>query len=519
MWSEAQHYMATAAGIAKFQLAPIDRDGVETIRRQRAQRSTHFLTLAEYALGTPGHIYQRLFAWAGCEFGDLRAQVGRDGLEGTLRRLLAAGLYVSNSEFRGRKEIVRGGKHFPVEAGGFRNPGGRGQVRTRTSGSSGKPFQVEKGLAMLRHVAAYYGVNIAEFGLAERECVLLGSVLPSSWPLMYLERYRRGGAPVAKWFAPAVEGSKALAYKAVTRYICAQSYAIGRGMPFPEYLGPEGFLPVARYVAAAKRRRPVHLRSSVSFGARVAQAALEAGLDIAGTIFCVSGEPLTEGKRRVIEATGSTVIAQYHATELSAIGFGCQAMHDGNRVHLIDDANCLFTAGEDGTGRGPLFATTAAPFPPNILINLELDDTVTLLPSRCGCQFEAAGFTTEVRDIFSYSKVTGQGMMVQSMDLMALLEERMPGRFGGIAGDYQLSEEEAGSQTQMVLRVSPRTGAQDIDALREHFFAELRTMYGGHLSSRVWSFTDGFSIRLEEPIATATGKVPSIRLIGSTAQR
>jgi hypothetical protein len=194
-------------------------------------------------------------------------------------------------------------------------------------------------------------------------------------------------------------------------------------------------------------------------------------------------------------------------------------MQDGNRVHLIDDTNCLFTSGDDGTGRGPLFATTAAPFPPNILINLELDDTVTLLPSRCGCAFATAGFTTEVRDIFSYSKITGQGMMVQSTDLMALLEERMPGRFGGIAGDYQLSEEEAGAQTQMVLRVSPRTGAQDIDALREHFFAELRNMYGGHLSSRVWSFTDGFSIRLEEPIVTATGKVPSIRLIGSTAQR
>jgi len=514
MWSEAKQYLETAAGVAAFQLSKRPEDCYEAVRRQRSRREANFLTLAEYALGTPGHIYQRLFAWAGCELGDLRTQVARDGLELTLRGLLAAGVYITNAEFRGREEIVRGGKQFPVESGGFVNPVGRGRIKTFTSGSGGKRFQVEKGLALVRHVEGYYGLNIEEFGLKDRECVLLGSILPSSWPLVHLARHRRLGAPISKWFAPAVDGGKGHAYKAITRFICAQAFAIGSPIPFPEFLGDDGFLPVARYLAAARRRRPVHVRSSVSFAARTARAALDAGMDISGTIFNVSGEPLTDGKREVIEAAGAVMIAQYHAAELSAIGFGCHAMRDGNRVHLIDDTNCLFTASPDNTGRGTLYATNAATFTPNILINLEMDDTVTILPARCGCVFSRAGFTTEVRDIFSYSKVTGQGMTVQAQDLMALLEERMPRRFGGIAGDYQLSEEEAGSQTQMVLRVSPRTGARDIAALREHFFSELRTLYGGHLSARVWSYTDGFSIRLEEPVATPTGKVPSIRFIG-----
>ena len=515
MWSEAKQYLETAAGMASFQRSRRSTDCFDAVRLQRSQRDSNFLALAEYIYGSPGHIYERLFAWAGCELGDLRNQVTRDGLEPTLRRLLSAGVYITNAELRGRKEIVRGGREFPVQAGGFLNPGGRGQIKSFTSGSSGKRFQVEKGLAMQLHLEAYYGLNIEEFGLRDRECVLLASILPSSWPLLYLARHRRWGAPVSKWFAPAVYGGKGAAYKAVTRYICSQSFATGNPVPFPEFLGTQGFLPVARYIAAAKRRRPVHLRSSVSFGARTAKAALDAGLDISGTIFNVSGEPLTEGKREVIEAVGGVMIAQYHATELAAIGFGCQSMRDGNRVHLVDDANCLFVAGPDGEDRGPLFVTTAAPFSPNILINLEMDDTVTMQPAKCDCTFTRAGFTTEVRDIFSYSKVTGQGMMVQAQDLMALLEERMPNRFGGIAGDYQLSEEEAGSQTQMVLRVSPRTGAQDTAAVRDYFFAELRTVYGGHLSARVWSYTDGFSVRLEEPIATATGKVPSVRLIGA----
>ncbi len=516
MFAEAAHYLGVARGIAEFQLAPRTGDVEGAIQRQREERETHFLTLARGVLGQPDHIYRRLFDWAGCSYGDLENEVRGKGAERTLRRLREAGVYVSNHEFRGRKEIVRGGRRFEAKAGAFLNPDGQGAWRSVTSGSGGKRFQVRRKLEMLRHVEGYHTLNVREFDLGNRECVLLASILPSSWPLLQAVRHQREGAPVAKWFAPGITGAKASQYLAATRFICGQSYLLGKGLPFPEMLGADGFARVARYMEQAKRRRPVQLRSSVSFGARVAKAALEAGLDISGTLFQVSGEPLTAAKRQVMESTGSLVVAQYHATELSAIGFGCREMADGNRAHLIDDANLFFTDESAGLGRGRLFATTGATFVPNVLINLEMDDTVTLAPAGCDCAFSRAGFTTEVRDIFSYSKITGQGMMIQSHELLALLEERLPGRFGGIAGDFQLCEEEREGQTQMVLRVSPRTGIVDLQRVNDYFFEQIRMVYGGHLSHRVWSYTGGLSVVREEPVATATGKVHAIRLIGQT---
>lgn len=516
MFAEAAHYLGVARGIAEFQLAPRTGDVAGAIRRQREEREAHFLTLARGVLGQPDHIYRRLFDWAGCSYGDLENELKGKGAERTLRRLREAGVYVSNNEFRGRKEIVRGGKRFEAKSGAFLNPEGQGAIRSLTSGSGGQRFQVRRKLEMLRHVEGYHSLNVEEFDLANRECVLLASILPSSWPLLQTVRHQRAGAPISKWFAPGVEGTKASQYLGATRFICAQSYLIGKRLPFPEVLGADGFERVARYVAEAKRRRPVQLRSSVSFGARVAKAALESGVDISGTLFQVSGEPLTAAKRQVMESTGSVVVAQYHATELSAIGFGCRWMAEGNRAHLIDDANLFFTDEKAGAGRGPLFVTSGATFVPNVLINLEMDDTVTLAPANCDCAFSRAGFRTEVRDIFSYSKITGQGMMIQSQELLALLEERMPGRFGGIAGDYQLCEEDREGQTQMVLRVSPRTGVTDLQMIRDYFLAQIRMVYGGHLSHRVWSYTGGFSVVREEPVATATGKVQSIRLIGQS---
>ena len=517
MWSEAKYYIGVAAGLSRLRRSPRVSDPASTIRRQKGQREHYFLQLAERALSTPEHIYQQLFAWAGCTWGDLRTETGRHGLEATLRRLRAAGVYISNREFRGGAEIVRSGRSFPCAPGAFRNTTGDGSFRSVTSGSGGARFQVARNLDMLRHVEMYHQLNCEEFELERRECVLLASILPSSWPLQQLVRHRRAGAPVARWFAPEVDGPHAGQYRGATRLMCAQAYVEGGGIPFPEFIGPDGFAVVARHIANSRRRRGVHLRTSVSFGARVARSAVEQGLDISGTLFNVSGEPLTDAKRRVMEEAGAAVVAQYHATEVSAIGFGCRHMQDGNRVHLIDDANCLFTAGENGSSRGPLFVTTAAPFVPNFLVNLELDDEVTMKPTACDCRFAEAGLTTEVRDIFSYGKVTAQGMMMQSRDLAIALETRLPAQFGGIAGDYQLSEEEAGPQTQIVLRVSPRTGTRDLFAVREQLLEEIRTIYGGALSSRVWSYTDGLTVRLEEPVATPTGKVHTVRLIAATS--
>ena len=126
-----------------------------------------------------------------------------------------------------------------------------------------------------------------------------------------------------------------------------------------------------------------------------------------------------------------------------------------------------------------------------------------------------AGFTLQARDIFSYGKVTCQGITMYASDLIELLETTLPAQFGGSPGDYQLVELEGAGQTEMVLRVSPRPGVRHIDPVREFFIHKLGGLYGGSLSQRVWGFSGGFRVIVQEPETTFTGKVHALRLGGT----
>jgi hypothetical protein len=53
------------------------------------------------------------------------------------------------------------------------------------------------------------------------------------------------------------------------------------------------------------------------------------------------------------------------------------------------------------------------------------------------------GWTTHLRDIRSQEKLTAGGMTFLDTDLIRVLEEVLPARFGGAPTDYQLVEEEA----------------------------------------------------------------------------
>jgi len=123
-----------------------------------------------------------------------------------------------------------------------------------------------------------------------------------------------------------------------------------------------------------------------------------------------------------------------------------------------------------------------------------------------------------VRDIFSYGKLTGQGITLFGSDAVSILETALPRRFGGSPGDYQLVEQEGGQQTEVVLRVSPRTGVGSTEDVREFFLSELRKCYGGTLAARLWKHSAGFTVMLEEPYATRGGKVLPLHLLGLEAR-
>ena len=198
-------------------------------------------------------------------------------------------------------------------------------------------------------------------------------------------------------------------------------------------------------------------------------------------------------------------------------------MKSGNRVHLFRDCLAVISRRRQApladVEVDALLFTTLLPFAPYVLINAEMDDSGVIEPVHCDCLYSRLGFTEQVRDISSFGKLTGQGMTLVGTDVVRILEEVLPIRMGGSPGDYQLVEHEASGQTQLTLRVSPRVGVSSPDKLKECFLREIRSFYGGSLAARTWRHAEGVDVVIGEPFATRTGKVLSLHLLGSPAEK
>ncbi len=252
---------------------------------------------------------------------------------------------------------------------------------------------------------------------------------------------------------------------------------------------------------------------------RVTAAAAEKGLDLRGTLFMVGGETLTDAKRRVIEATGAEVFPRYPITETGTIGIACRQLRTGNSVHLFHDSVAAIgyrrTAPLSGVEVNSLLFTTLLPSAGLVLINLEMDDAGVLAPATCDCTFSRAGFTTQIRDIFSYGKLTGHSVTLAGADVLAILEHVLPARFGGGPLDYQLLEEDAPDQARVLLRVSRRVPLPSLEAVRECFLGELRRLESGTTVLRIWRNAAAVEVVHQDPLVTRTGKVLPLHLLGT----
>ena len=215
------------------------------------------------------------------------------------------------------------------------------------------------------------------------------------------------------------------------------------------------FSPVSEWIAARRAQGVfTSLTSYVSPAVRVA-AAMKERLN-------VTGATLTDSKRAVIERAGAEIRINYATTEIGAIGASCRQMKTGNCVHLYRDALAVIShrrpAPLSDVQVNSLLFTTLLPFAPHLFINVEMDDSGTIAPAACDCALSRAGLTTCIQDIGSSGKLTGQGITLVGSDIVRILEVDLPAQFGGHPGDYQLVEHEGSSQTQITLRISPRTG-------------------------------------------------------------
>lgn len=489
----------------------------EIVRRRMDTRDVNFLSVVERAIfANPASPYRKLLALAGCEMADLRNLVHSKGVEPALRALRDAGVYVTFEEFRGRTPIVRSGREIRTERTAFDNPLLRQYYMASSGGVTGPATEVRPDLTHAANRAAQVMLAYAAHGVLDAPMALWRGTLPDGSGISNILRECRFGHVPEKWFSPAITpgGGPSLKHRLATAYIVLSGRLHGLRIPWPEEVRLDDAATVARWAhETVATRGAALLRCHVSMAVRVALAARDLNLNLAGAVFMGGGEPPTPAKVREITRSGARWIPAYSFSEVGSVGFGCANPADGNDIHFFKDALALIQhprqVPEWDVSVDAFYFTTLLPTAPKLLLNVESDDYGVVEQRACGCPLERHGFVDHLRNIFSFRKLTSEGVTIMGSDMLHLLEEVLPARFGGTPLDYQLNEtEDPQGFTQLTLLVSPRVDVQD-DAL-------LVEAVNSALSGRVRTqLAEARTIHVQrtEPIWTNRGKLLPLNLL------
>ena len=497
------------------------------LKDQLARRDESFLEImARAVFANPRSPYLALMRHAGITLGDVVAWTRRDGVEGALGELYRAGVHVTLDEFKGRRPMRRDGIEVAVRDHDFDNPLLTAYYENWSSGAHSAGTRARVDLGLLSNEAAFELVFLTALDLLGRPIGIWRPALPAGAGINILLRHARIGILVERWFSQAeFRLSRGLwRHYLFIRYAIAMSRLWGRPLPAPRYTPLGQAVAVARWLARKRAEgTPGYLEAPVSSAVRVCVAAREHGLDIEGTYFRVGGEPLTETRARIITEAGGRVVAHYSLAEIGRLGVACPAPAAVDEVHVLSDKVVLSQRERSvgGSTVGALFCSTINPAVPKIMVNVELGDHGVLGERACGCPFDRLGYRQHLHTVRSYEKLTSEGMQFVGSELLRLLEEVLPARFGGHPTDYQLVEDEEGGLPKVSLVVSPRVG--DVDETRmiatalEVLASSPRGRAGNHIMAGVWRDAQTLRVIRREPHANRAAKILPLHVVNQTA--
>jgi len=503
--------------LRRFSQHTITLDEAKRIVHERmAQREQNFLRTVENSVyGHPASPYLALLRMARCELGDLKALVRQKGLEGALKELREAGVYVTFEEFKGRKPIRRDGNTISVTARDFDNPSMQRLFTIESGGSTGAATTVGVNLEQIAGRAPNEMLTLSAHGVLNVPQIRWGAILPSGTLRAILRSVYIGHAP-QRWFSPiGLRDSKYwLRYGLGTYYILFWIRMNGMHVPLPRYVGVGQAEVIARSVAdMVQSHGCCVLNTFTSRAVRVCQAAQDAGLSLEGAVFFGTAEPATPAKVRLMERSGVRFVSNYGMVEANRIASGCARPNDVDDAHLLKDALALisypFHLEEYGVTVPAFNLTTLLPSASKVLLNVQMDDYGIIEERHCGCELETYGYTTHVRRIRSYGKLVGEGVTLIGNELMHLLEEVLPARFGGSPLDYQIVErEDEKGLTRLIVVIHPRVGSVDeqrVVELIHNALSESSPM--ADAARAVWQQTQTIRVQRAEPTLTARGKL------------
>jgi hypothetical protein len=497
-----------------------------TLARRLARRDEDLLEMAKHAIYAQQQSpYRQLLRQAGCEYGDLEQLVRGEGPEGALLELFRRGVYLTVDEFKGRSPIKRGSTSFAVSPRELQNPRTRVHLQVSTSGSGGLPTSVSIDLAYIRTRAVNTLLALEAYGGLDWSHAAWG--VPGGATMMRVLEFASFDRTPVHWFSQLDDRAAGLhpRYRWSARLMRWASLLSGRALPRPEYTPLEDPTAIEAWMASVLQRgQSPHLLALVSSAVRLCEAASKR-LDLHGVRLSISGEPITSASLEAIQKTGARAVPTYASTESGALGTGCLAPRGPDDLHLYHDLVAMIQPPVDGPGHGfpgqALLVSSLRPTAPFILLNVSLGDRAELTEPACGCPLERLGWTRHLHDVRSYEKLTAGGMTFFDTDVLRVLEQTLPSRFGGGPTDYQLLEEQtAAGHTQLRLLVHPRVGPLDEAAVADVF---LSAIGGGSGVERVmelqWRQAGLLSVAREAPRVTSTGKILHLHTASSSADR
>jgi hypothetical protein len=490
------------------------------VRRRLSRRAEDFLALMRQAVyDRPASPFARLLGLAGCDYGDLQGLVQREGLEAALGILFRRGVYLNPDELSGRVPVRRGNTSFEVSLAALRNPHAGHQLPTTSSGATAKATGGELILDLKALEEQEIDRRLAFDAERTAGAVKASWSVPGSSSITFmLLCTAHFGEPPARWFTHVDPGAIDARYRHSANAIRWAARALGHRFPRPEWVRIEEPLPIARWLASvlASGRKP-YLATSPSGAARLAQSALAAGIDIAGSHFSLRGEPVTGARAAEIERAGVTHTTLYGTTECGLVAQSCLARAHVDEVHLHSDLHALLQVPE-GEGvaalpAGAILMTSIRPRARVVLINTSMGDSAICTRRACGCAMADYGWDTQLHTIRSFEKLTAMGMTFADAEVAPILELRLPARFGGTGLDYQLQEQEHDAgRARLALVIHPQVGPLDEAQVVTAFLDDLaRLSDTRRLMSLAWRSAGVVHVERRAPAVTGIGKVLHFR--------
>jgi hypothetical protein len=512
-----------AVGLPTFLRHHVDAAGARAhLAAGLATRTERFLTMvAKGVFAVVDSPYRRLMEHAGFSERDVRALVAEHGLEPTLELLYDAGVHVRLDEFKGRVPIRRGSLTLHVGPHDFDNPLAAHHLSMSSGGSRGSGRRIRLDLAHYRQDAFYDALFNEAFDLAARPYAIWRPVPPWGAGLKGALSHAKLGLRVERWFSQRSVGFGPAHWPhgLVTRYIASVSALTGGAVPWPEYVPLDQAVTVARWAAGhVASGQPALVNTNAASCVRVCLAAADTGLDISGTLFRVGGEPLTAGKVAVVNRAGARVVCHYTMSETGRIGVACPCATQVDDVHILLDKLALIRRVPRATSAVAILAnvyTSLSSAVPKLMLNVESDDYGVLERRQCGCALDTAGLDLHMHTIRSWEKLTSEGITFVGHDLIRLIEEVLPGRFGGGATDWQLVEEEVEGLPRVRILASPRLGPMDASEVIHATVAALDELSGraSGMGQR-WAAAGTLSLERREPYATGASKILALHVLG-----